>query len=69
MIRVVEIVGADHCPEPIADDEIAAIKNLMTSVLPYDSHPYLHEGLQVEVVRGPLQGVQGIYCRKKNVID
>lgn len=26
----------------------------MTSVLPYDPHPYLHEGMQVEVIRGPL---------------
>jgi len=33
--------------------------------LPFDSHPYLHEGMQVEVVRGPLQGVQGILLRKE----
>ena len=37
----------------------------MTSVLPYDPHPYLHEGMQVEVVRGPLQGVHGILLRKE----
>jgi transcription antitermination factor NusG len=45
-IGVVDIVGAGHCPEPIADEEIAAIKTLMMSVLPYDSHPYLHEGMR-----------------------
>ena len=44
-IGVVDIVGAGHCPEPIPDEEIGAIKTLMTSVLPYDSHPYLHEGM------------------------
>ena len=27
--------------------------------------PYLHEGMQVEVVRGPLQGVHGILLRKE----
>ncbi len=37
----------------------------MTSVLPYDPHPYLHEGMKVEVVRGPLQGIQGILLRKE----
>ena len=45
-------------------EEIAAIKTLMKSVLPYDPHPYLHEGMQVEVIRGPLQGVQGMLLRK-----
>ena len=54
-----------NCPEPIPDEEIAAIKTLITSVLPYDSHPYLHEGMHVEVVRGPLQGVHGILLRKE----
>ena len=62
---VVEIVGSGRRPEPIADTEIEALKVLMTSVLPYDPHPYLHEGMQVEVVRGPLQGVQGILLRKE----
>jgi transcription antitermination factor NusG len=64
-IGVVDIVGRGHCPEPIADEEIAAIQALMASVLPYDSHPYLYEGMQVEVVRGPLQGVHGILLRKE----
>jgi|CXWL01.1.fsa_nt_gi transcription antitermination factor NusG len=63
-IGVVDIVGADHCPEPIADEEIGGIKTLMMSVLPYDSHPYLHEGMMVEVIQGPLQGIRGIPLRK-----
>lgn len=42
-----------------------ALKTLMTSVLPYDPHPYLHEGMAVEVVRAPLQGVQGILLQKE----
>ncbi len=64
-IGVVDIVGAGHNPEPIADEEIAVLKILMASVLPYDSHPYLHEGMMVEVIRGPLQGVRGILLRKE----
>lgn len=62
---VVEVVGSGNRPEPIPDEEIEALKTLMTSVLPYDPHPYLHEGMMVEVVRGPLQGVHGILLRKE----
>ncbi|HKY71402.1 MAG TPA: UpxY family transcription antiterminator [Nitrospira sp.] len=64
-IGVVDIVGGGQRPEPIPDEEISAIQTLMTSVLPYDPHPYLQEGMRVEVVRGPLQGVQGILLRKE----
>ncbi|HEX7767134.1 MAG TPA: UpxY family transcription antiterminator [Nitrospira sp.] len=62
---VVEVVGSGNRPEPIPDVEIEALKILMASVLPYDPHPYLHEGMMVEVVRGPLQGVHGILLRKE----
>jgi transcription antitermination factor NusG len=64
-IGVVDIVGNGHSPEPIPDEEIVALRTLMTSVLLYDPHPYLHEGMQVEVIRGPLQGVHGILLRKE----
>jgi transcription antitermination factor NusG len=63
-VGVVDIVGATQ-PEPIPDEEIEALQKLMTSVLPYDPHPYLHEGMDVEVIRGPLQGVRGILLRKE----
>ena len=62
---VIEIVGSGSQPEPIPDEEIEALKTLMTSVLPYDPHPYLHEGMMVEVIRGPLRGVHGILLRKE----
>lgn len=63
-VGVVDIVGGRQGPEPIPDEEISAIQTLMTSVLPYDPHPYLQEGMKVEVIRGPLQGVHGILLRK-----
>jgi transcription termination/antitermination protein NusG len=61
---VVGVVGSGNRPEPIPDEEIEALRTLVNSVLPYDSHPYLFEGMAVEVVRGPLQGVHGILMRK-----
>src|SRR5262249_30821670 len=63
-VGVVDIVGGGLRPEPIPDEEIAAIQTLMATVLPYDPHPYLQEGMKVEVIRGPLQGVHGILLRK-----
>lgn len=62
---VVEIVGSGGRPEPIPDGEIENLKMLMSNVLPYDPHPYLHEGMVVEVVRGPLRGVRGVLLRKE----
>lgn len=62
---VVEVVGSGSHPEPIPEEEIEALKILMASVLPYDPHPYLHEGMMVEVVRGPLRGVRGVLLRKE----
>ena len=61
---VVGIVGGGHRPEPIPDREIDALRTLMASTLMYDAHPYLHEGMTVEVIRGPLKGVSGILLRK-----
>jgi transcription antitermination factor NusG len=65
VMGVVEIVGSGSRPEPIPEEEIHALKALMVTVLPYDPHPYLHEGMAVEVIRGPLQGVHGILLRKE----
>jgi transcription antitermination factor NusG len=61
---VVEVVGGGTRAEPIPDEEIGALKALMGSTLSYDAHPYLHEGMAVKVIRGPLEGVQGILLRK-----
>lgn len=61
---VVGLVGGGQRPEPIPDAEIDALKLLMASELPYDAHPYLREGMMVEVRRGPLEGVRGILLRK-----
>ncbi|MBM4135001.1 MAG: UpxY family transcription antiterminator [Nitrospira sp.] len=61
---VVMIVGGGERREPIPEEEIDALKTLMTTTLPYDAHPYLREGMAVEVTRGPLEGIRGILLRK-----
>jgi len=62
---VVQIVGSGNSPEPVLDEEIDALKKLMVSTLSYDAHPYLHEGMAVEVIRGPLEGIRGVLLRKE----
>lgn len=61
---VVQVLGNPDGPVPVPDAEIEAVRQLVTSTLPYDPHPYLREGMQVEVIRGPLAGVRGILLRK-----
>ena len=61
---VVAIVGSGSQPESIPDCEIDALQRLMDGPLAFDPHPFLHEGMTVEVTRGPLQGVHGMLVRK-----
>lgn len=64
---VVEVIGsAQGRPEPIPDDEIQAIQQLVLSHQPYDAHPCFEEGMAVEVVRGPLIGIKGRLITKTN---
>ena len=62
---VVSIVGGGGQPEAISEEEIHALRALMDSTLAYDAHPYLREGMAVRVIRGPLEGIQGILVRKE----
>lgn len=62
---VVQIIGSGNSPEPVPGEEIDALKKLMDSTLSYDAHPYLREGMAVEVIRGPLEGVRGVLLRKE----
>jgi transcription antitermination factor NusG len=72
-LRVVSAVGVVHVvsingrPEPIREDELTAIQQLVSTKLRYDPHPFLEEGMDVEVVRGPLAGVRGKLLRKDRV--
>ncbi len=61
---VVQIVGNKEGPIPVLEREIDAVRQLVNCTLPYDPHPYLKEGMRVEVIRGPLVGVQGVLVRK-----
>jgi len=63
-VGFVQILGINGDPTPVPDCEVEAVRKLVTSTLPLDPHPYLKEGMEVEVVRGPLEGVRGVLVRK-----
>jgi transcription antitermination factor NusG len=63
-VGVVQLLGVNGYPVPIPDHEIDSVRQLVTSTLPLDPHPYLKEGMEVEVARGPLAGVRGVLVRK-----
>lgn len=66
-VGAVELVGVRGFPEPVPDKEIEALERLTATTLQYDPHPFLEEGMEVEVIRGPLAGVRGRLLRKDRV--
>jgi transcriptional antiterminator NusG len=61
---VVDIVSFAGKPAPIPDHEIDNIRLVVQSNLRYDPWPFIHQGMRVVVVRGPLKGVVGRLIRK-----
>ena len=51
----------------VPQDEIEAVQRALASSTGVEPHPYLKCGMRVRVIRGPIEGVQGILVRKKNL--
>jgi len=51
----------------ILDDEIQVIRRAVEGPFRVEPHPFLKCGDRVRVVHGPLEGVEGILVRKKNL--
>lgn len=60
---VVDIVKHQGKIASIPHEEIEALRTLVQCRFPCRPHPFLEEGMWVEVTRGPLQGVKGILLR------
>lgn len=63
---VTGFVGMNGRPEAVPAGEIETLRRLVSSHYRYDPYPFLAEGMEVEVVRGPLAGVRGRLVRKDN---
>jgi transcription antitermination factor NusG len=62
---VARLVGFDHLPAPLPDDEMEAMRNGLTGQLRAVPHPYLKVGRRVRIVSGPLENCEGILLRNK----
>jgi transcription antitermination factor NusG len=51
----------------VPDEEIEAIRRIVEGKLAVEPHPFLRCGERVRVVQGPLEGVEGVLTRKKNL--
>ena len=51
----------------IPEDEIQAIRKTVVGHLGVEPHPFLQCGERVRVIRGSMEGVEGILVRKKNL--
>jgi len=61
------IVGWAGRPAVIPEVEIDAVRRAVESFLRVEPHPFLKCGDWVRVKSGPLQGLEGILVRKKNL--
>jgi transcription antitermination factor NusG len=64
---VYTIVGWAGRPAVIPQAEIDAVRRVIESFLRVEPHPFLKCGDWVRVKSGPLQGLEGILIRKKNL--
>jgi transcription termination/antitermination protein NusG len=62
---VARLVGFDHLPTPLPDDEVEALRNALTGQFRAVPHPYLKVGRRVRIIRGPLESCEGILLRNK----
>jgi transcription antitermination factor NusG len=60
-------VGWSGRAAPIPEEEIDAVLRMIESSLRVEPHPFLKCGDRVRVKFGPLEGVEGILVRKKNL--
>jgi transcription antitermination factor NusG len=62
---VVRLVGFDNRPAALPDEEITALRRVLVRGLHSGPHPYLGLGRKVRILRGALEGLEGVLIRKK----
>ena len=51
-------------PVPVPDEQIGYLQKLVENKEELDPYPYLDEGQNVRIVKGPLSGIEGILVKK-----
>ncbi len=63
----VSFVSVEGKPAVVADEELEAVRIMVTSEIPHNPYPYLKAGRKVRVKYGPLEGCEGILIRKRGL--
>jgi transcriptional antiterminator NusG len=61
----VRFVGHEGRAEPIPEEQILSVRRFLETSLAVDPYPYIKVGTRVEIIAGPLKGVQGLLVKKK----
>jgi transcription antitermination factor NusG len=61
----VRFVGHEGHAEQIPEDQILSVRRFLEASISVDSYPYMQVGTRVEVIAGPLKGIQGILVEKR----
>jgi len=61
----VRFVSVEGHAEPIPEEQIQSVRKFLESNIALDPYPYMKVGSRVEIVAGPLKGIQGILVKKR----
>jgi transcription antitermination factor NusG len=61
---IIRVVGIGKTPVPIEDDEIGAIRRVTENSSEPEPCPFGVAGTPVRVVKGPLEGIEGIVAKR-----
>jgi transcription antitermination factor NusG len=61
----VRFVGLEGHADPIPEEQIQYVRRFLESNIAIDPYPYIQVGSRVEVIAGPLKGIQGILVKKR----
>src|SRR5208337_1330075 len=64
---IVSVLGINGEPAAIPESEIESVRRVIEWGNRVEPHPFLRCGDRVRVISGPLQGLEGILVRKKNL--
>jgi transcription antitermination factor NusG len=65
MPGAVRFVGFEGRSKPIPNEQIEYVRKFLESSISIDPYPYVQVGSRVEVIAGPLKGIQGILVEKR----
>lgn len=65
---VVRLIGFNHLPAALPDDEISAFRTGLAQALQVQPHRYLRVGRKVRIASGPFAGLDGILIRQKGAV-